>query len=124
MARQKCFYYILYYIFITFYYIFDLVSEYIPFVTKKRYHKHTETNKKAKETNEEKRHTYKINQRRKGEKNVVVVSSICRKSNDKSEFAVKVVFHLLICLQESNFFLFKQQKVGLFNFQQRKELLD
>ena len=71
-----------------------------------------------------KKETHKINQRRKGEKNVVVVNSICRKSNDKSEFAVKVVFHLLICLQESNFFLFKQQKVGLFNFQQRKELLD
>ena len=54
---KKCLYYILYYIFITFYYIFDLVSEYIPFVTKKRYQKHTETNKKTKETNEEKRHT-------------------------------------------------------------------
>ena len=34
-----------------------LVSEYIPFVSKKRYLKHADTNKKAKETNEEKRHT-------------------------------------------------------------------
>ena len=35
LARQKYFYYILHCIFITFYYIFNCVPEYIPFVSKK-----------------------------------------------------------------------------------------
>ena len=47
----------LHYIFITFYYILDCVSEYIPFVSKKDIYKHTDRSKKANEINEEKRHT-------------------------------------------------------------------
>ena len=101
--------------------VFDCVSEYIPFVSKKNITNiQTQTKKQKKLRRKE---TYKINQRRKGERNVAVNSN-CRKSNDTSEFAVKVVFHLQICLQESTFFLFKQQKVGRFIFQQRKVLLD
>ena len=76
--------------------IFDCVSEYTPFVSKKDItNTQTQTKKQKKLRRKEK---YKRNQRRKGEKNVVVVNSICRKSNDKSEFAVKAVFHLRICL--------------------------
>ena len=101
--------------------LFDSVSEYIPFFSKKNItNTQTQTKKQKKLRRKE---TYKINQRRKGEK-TVAVNSICRKSNDTSEFAVKVVFHLQIFLQESTFFLFKQQKVGRFIFQQRKVLLD
>ena len=101
--------------------LFDSVSEYIPFFSKKNItNTQTQTKKQKKLRRKE---TYKINQRRKGEK-TVAVNSICRKSNDTSEFAVKVVFHLQFFLQESTFFLFKQQKVGRFIFQQRKVLLD
>ena len=101
--------------------LFDSVSEYIPFFSKKNItNTQTQTKKQKKLRRKE---TYKINQRRKGEK-TVAVNSICRKSNDTSEFAVKVVFHFQIFLPESTFFLFKQQKVGRFIFQQRKVLLD
>ena len=90
MARQKCFFYLSAH-------IFDCVSEYIRFVSKKDI-----TNTQAKTEKQKKlrrKETYKRNQRRKGEtKNVVFVNSICKKSNDTSEFAVKAVFHLRICL--------------------------
>ena len=76
--------------------IFDCASEYIPFVSKKKItNTQTQTKKQKKLRRKE---TYKRNQRKKGGKNVVVVNSICRKSNDTSEFNVKAVFHLRICL--------------------------
>ena len=45
-----------------------------------------------------KRDIQKKTKEEKKKKNVVVVNSINRKSNDTSEFAVKAVFHLRICL--------------------------
>ena len=76
--------------------IFDCASEYIPFVSKKDITiTQTQTKKQKKLRRKE---PYKRNQRTKGEKNVVVLKSICRKSNDTSEFVVIAVFHLRICL--------------------------
>ena len=71
----------LHYIFITFYYILDCVSEYIPFVSKKDI---TNTQIEAKEQTKltKKRDIQnKLKKKRRG-KNVVFVNSICRKSND------------------------------------------
>ena len=78
--------------------IFECVSEYIPFVSKKviantqiqtknqkNYRKHTNRNKKAKETNEEKRHTKETNKEKghkketkeeKEKENAVAVNSV------------------------------------------------
>ena len=89
-------------------YIFDCVSEYIPFVSKKDItNTQTQTKKQKKLRGKE---THKRNQRRKGEKNVVAVNSICRKSNDTSEFAVKVVFHLQIFFAGIDFFFSSNNK--------------
>ena len=58
-------------------------------------HRHKQ---KSKRNYEEKRHTKETRETKEKErKNVVAVNSICRKSNDTSEFAVKAVFHLRIC---------------------------
>ena len=75
--------------------IFDCVSEYTPLVSKKDItNTQTQTKKQKKIT---KKRDIQNKPKKKRRKNVVV-NSICRKSNDKSEFAVKAVFHLRICL--------------------------
>ena len=115
LARQKCFF--------TYLPTYSTVYQNIHLLFLKKISQTHRHKQKSKRNYEEKRHT-KETKEEKEKKNVVAVNSICRKSNDTSEFAVKVVFHLQIFLQESTFFLFKQQKVGRFIFQQRKVLLD
>ena len=75
--------------------IFDCASEYTPLVSKKDItNTQTQTKKQKKIT---KKRDIQNKPKMKRKKNVVV-NSICTKSNDKSEFAVKAVFHLRICL--------------------------
>ena len=75
--------------------IFDCVSEYKPFASKKDIiNTPTQTKKQKKIAKERDIQNKPKKKRRKN----VVVNSICRKSNDTSEFAVKAVFHLGICL--------------------------
>ena len=57
-------------------------------------HRHKQ---KSKRNYDKRRHTKEIKEK-KEKKNVAVVNSICRKSNDTSELAVKVVSHLRSCL--------------------------
>ena len=88
MAKQKCFSHLPAH-------IFECVSEYISFVFKKAI---TDANKKAKETNEEKRYT-KETKEEKEKESVVAVKGIWREIyRYTSEFAVKGTFHLRICL--------------------------
>ena len=97
--------------------LFDSVSEYIPFFSKKNItNTQTQTKKQKKLRRKE---TYKINQRRKGEK-TVAVNSICRKSNDTSEFAVKVVFHLQIFFAGIDFFSLQTTKGRALYFSTKK----
>ena len=116
LARQKCFF--------TYLPTYSTVYQNIHLLFLKKISQTHRHKQKSKRNYEEKRHTKETRETKEKErKNVVAVNSICRKSNDTSEFAVKAVFHLRICLQESTFFLFKQQKVRLFIFQQREMLL-
>ena len=75
--------------------IFHCVSEYTLLVSKKDI-TNTQTLTKKQKKITKKRHIQ--NKPKKKRRKNVVVNSICRKSNDKSEFAVKAVFDLQICL--------------------------
>ena len=79
-------------------------------------HRHKQ---KSKRNYEEKRHT-KETKEEKEKKNVVAVNSICRKSNDTSEFAVKVVFHLQIFFAGIDFFSLQTTKGRALYFSTKK----
>ena len=81
-------------------------------------HRHKQ---KSKRNYEEKRHTKETRETKEKErKNVVAVNSICRKSNDTSEFAVKVVFHLQIFFAGIDFFSLQTTKGRALYFSTKK----